>query len=92
MAYVDELEDRSEDRSKNKDMDHMVYFSALAKAVPSSSNSKEQGQTLDQVMLCLLVDVTLNNVVTIKTINLYIYNIVLCLNQLNKSIEVICYI
>uniref|UniRef100_A0A803KLY9 1,3-beta-glucan synthase n=1 Tax=Chenopodium quinoa TaxID=63459 RepID=A0A803KLY9_CHEQI len=49
VAYVDELEDRSEDRSKNKDMNHMVYFSALAKAVPSS-NSKEQGQTLDQVI------------------------------------------
>lgn len=48
MAYVDELEDRSEEGSKKK---NMIYFSALAKAaLPSSPSSKEQGQNLDQVI------------------------------------------
>ncbi|KMT14382.1 hypothetical protein BVRB_4g071620 [Beta vulgaris subsp. vulgaris] len=48
VAYVDELEERSEDGSKKT---NKIYYSALAKAaLASSTNSNEAGQNLDQVI------------------------------------------
>jgi len=47
VAYVDEVEEISKDRSRQT---KKVYYSALVKAaLPKSSDSKETGQTLDQV-------------------------------------------
>lgn len=48
VAYVDELEVRREDGSKKT---NTIYYSALVKAaLPASTNSKEHGQYLDQVI------------------------------------------
>ncbi|XP_074292590.1 callose synthase 3-like [Silene latifolia] len=50
VAYVDELEDPSKDGSR-KTNKLFSYYSVLVKAaLPKSSNSNEQGQTLDQVI------------------------------------------
>ncbi|KAK9736029.1 hypothetical protein RND81_04G245800 [Saponaria officinalis] len=48
VAYVDELEEPIKDGSRKT---NKAYYSSLVKAaLPKSSNSKEQGQTLDQVI------------------------------------------
>lgn len=45
VAYIDEIEEPSKDRSKK--VNPKVYYSTLAKA--AISNSSEPGQNLDQV-------------------------------------------
>ncbi|KAL6964802.1 Callose synthase 2 [Sarracenia purpurea var. burkii] len=48
VAYVDEVEETSKDKSKK--MVEKVYYSALVKALPKSVDSSETGQILDQVI------------------------------------------
>lgn len=48
VAYIDEVEKTSSDKSKK--MDEKVYYSALVKAVPKSVDSSEPVQNLDQVI------------------------------------------
>ncbi|KAK3036584.1 hypothetical protein RJ639_031201, partial [Escallonia herrerae] len=48
VAYVDEVEETSKDKSKK--MVEKVYYSALVKAVPKSVDSSEPVQNLDQVI------------------------------------------
>ncbi|GAA0151873.1 hypothetical protein LIER_10496 [Lithospermum erythrorhizon] len=46
VAYIDEIEDTSKDKTKKTDK--KVYYSALVKAVPKSVDSSEPEQKLDQ--------------------------------------------
>ncbi|XP_058179707.1 callose synthase 3-like [Rhododendron vialii] len=48
VAYVDEVEETSKDKSKKAV--EKVYYSALVKASPKSVDSSEEGQSLDQVI------------------------------------------
>ncbi|GFZ00643.1 glucan synthase-like 12 [Actinidia rufa] len=48
VAYVDEVEETSKDKSKK--MVEKVYYSALVKASPKSVDSSDPGQSLDQVI------------------------------------------
>ncbi|KAK2977668.1 hypothetical protein RJ640_015665 [Escallonia rubra] len=48
VAYIDEVEEPSKDRSKG--INQKVYYSALVKAAMPKSNSSEPGQNLDQVI------------------------------------------
>ncbi|KAK2998881.1 hypothetical protein RJ639_024246, partial [Escallonia herrerae] len=48
VAYIDEVEEPSKDRSKK--INQKVYYSALVKAAMPKSNSSEPGQNLDQVI------------------------------------------
>ncbi|THG19974.1 hypothetical protein TEA_029319 [Camellia sinensis var. sinensis] len=48
VAYVDEVEETSKDKTKKTV--EKVYYSALVKAVPKSVDSSEPGQSLDQVI------------------------------------------
>ncbi|KAM7472441.1 hypothetical protein LguiA_010624 [Lonicera macranthoides] len=48
IAYIDEVEKTSKDKSKK--VEEKVYYSALVKAVPKSVDSSDQGQNLDQVI------------------------------------------
>ncbi|XP_052193057.1 callose synthase 2-like [Diospyros lotus] len=48
VAYVDEVEETSKDKSKKSV--EKVYYSALVKALPKSVDSSESGQSLDQVI------------------------------------------
>lgn len=48
VAYVDEVEETSKDKSKKTV--EKVYYSALVKASPKSVDSSEEGQSLDQVI------------------------------------------
>lgn len=47
VAYIDEVEEPSKDRSKK--VNDKVYYSTLVKAALPKSNSSEPGQNLDQV-------------------------------------------
>lgn len=47
VAYIDEIEETSKDKSKRTG--DKVYYSALVKAVPRSVDSAEPDQKLDQV-------------------------------------------
>jgi len=47
VAYIDEVEEPSKDRSKK--FNQKVYYSSLVKAAMPKSNSSEPGQNLDQV-------------------------------------------
>lgn len=47
VAYIDEVEETSKDRSKNN---QKVYYSTLVKAALPKTNSSEPGQNLDQVI------------------------------------------
>lgn len=47
VAYIDEVEEPSKDRSKK--VNDKVYYSTLVKAALPKSNSSELGQNLDQV-------------------------------------------
>ncbi|GMH11510.1 hypothetical protein Nepgr_013351 [Nepenthes gracilis] len=47
VAYIDEVEESSKDRSKKI---QKVYYSILVKTLPKSSGSSEPGQNLDQVI------------------------------------------
>lgn len=47
VAYIDEIEEPSKDRSKK--VNPKVYYSTLVKAALPNSNSTEPGQNLDQV-------------------------------------------
>lgn len=50
MAYIDEVEEPSKDRSKK--INQKAYYSTLVKAaLPKSIDSSEPVQNLDQVML-----------------------------------------
>lgn len=52
VAYVDELEERIQDDLNPSKKTITTYYSALAKAaLPTSTNSKEPVQNLDQVIL-----------------------------------------
>ena len=53
VAYIDEVEQRHEDRLKKLN-GKVNYFSVLVRAVPKSSDSSEPVQNLDQVMLDLV--------------------------------------
>lgn len=53
VAYIDEVEEPSKDRSKK--VNQKVYYSALVKAAMPKSNSSEPGQNLDQVKIYLLM-------------------------------------
>ncbi|CAN4089719.1 unnamed protein product [Withania somnifera] len=48
VAYIDEIEEPSKDRSKK--VNPKVYYSTLVKAALPNSNSTEPGQNLDQVI------------------------------------------
>ncbi|KAM7497427.1 hypothetical protein LguiA_021841 [Lonicera macranthoides] len=48
VAYIDEVEEPSKDRSKK--FNQKVYYSSLVKAAMPKSNSSEPGQNLDQVI------------------------------------------
>ncbi|GAV73698.1 LOW QUALITY PROTEIN: Glucan_synthase domain-containing protein/DUF605 domain-containing protein/FKS1_dom1 domain-containing protein, partial [Cephalotus follicularis] len=48
VAYIDEVEEPNKDRTKK--INQKVYYSALVKAVPRSSDSSEPVQNLDQVI------------------------------------------
>ncbi|KAK4408227.1 Callose synthase 3 [Sesamum angolense] len=48
VAYIDEVEEPSKDRSKK--VNDKVYYSTLVKAALPKSNSSEPGQNLDQVI------------------------------------------
>ncbi|XP_042513016.1 callose synthase 3-like [Macadamia integrifolia] len=48
VAYIDEVEETSKDKSKR--INHKVYYSALVKAAPKSPNASEPVQQLDQVI------------------------------------------
>ncbi|KAL8241403.1 hypothetical protein R6Q59_014757 [Mikania micrantha] len=48
VAYIDEVEEPSKDATKK--INHKVYYSALVKAMPNSTNTSETGQNLDQVI------------------------------------------
>ncbi|KAK4780638.1 hypothetical protein SAY87_016744 [Trapa incisa] len=48
VAYIDEVEEPSKDRSKN--INTKVYYSTLVKAMPKSIDSSEPAQNLDQVI------------------------------------------
>ncbi|CAI9103237.1 OLC1v1001686C1 [Oldenlandia corymbosa var. corymbosa] len=48
VAYIDEVEETSKDKSRNQV--EKVYYSALVKAVPKSVDSSEPDQKLDQVI------------------------------------------
>ncbi|GKV12593.1 hypothetical protein SLEP1_g23715 [Rubroshorea leprosula] len=48
VAYIDEVEEPSQDKTKK--MNDKVYYSALVKAVPKSSEVSEPTQNLDQVI------------------------------------------
>ncbi|GLT82345.1 hypothetical protein SLE2022_007310 [Rubroshorea leprosula] len=48
VAYIDEVEEPSQD--KNKKINDKVYYSALVKAVPKSSDVLDPTQNLDQVI------------------------------------------
>ncbi|KAL3646404.1 Callose synthase 3 [Castilleja foliolosa] len=48
VAYIDEVEEPSKDRSKK--INDKVYYSTLVKAALPKSNSSEPGQNLDQVI------------------------------------------
>ncbi|PSS26439.1 Callose synthase [Actinidia chinensis var. chinensis] len=48
VAYVDEVEETSKDKSEK--MVKKVYYSALVKAAPKSVDSSDPGQSLDQVI------------------------------------------
>jgi len=53
VAYVDEVEEPSKDRSRQI---QKVYYSALVKAaLPKSSSSNEPGQNLDQVLFLFIL-------------------------------------
>lgn len=56
MAYIDEVEEPSKDKSK-KTVDK-VYYSALVK-VPKSVDSTESDQKLDQVLIAISRDTCL---------------------------------
>lgn len=47
VAYIDEIEEPSKDRSKK--VNPKAYYSTLVKAALPNSNSTEPGQNLDQV-------------------------------------------
>lgn len=47
VAYIDEVEETSKDRSKNN---QKVYYSTLVKAALPKTNSSDPGQNLDQVI------------------------------------------
>ncbi|KAK1356565.1 callose synthase 3-like [Heracleum sosnowskyi] len=48
VAYIDEVEETSKDKSKK--MVEKVYYSALVKAVPKSLDTSDPSQNLDQVI------------------------------------------
>nr|GMD71523.1 callose synthase 3 [Ipomoea batatas] len=48
VAYIDEVEEPTKDRSKK--VNQKVYYSTLVKAALSKSNSSELGQNLDQII------------------------------------------
>ncbi|KAK1420284.1 hypothetical protein QVD17_21754 [Tagetes erecta] len=49
VAYIDEVEEPSDDKSENV-IDNFSYYSVLVKAVPKSADASPQDQNLDQVI------------------------------------------
>lgn len=63
MAYIDEVEEPSKDRTKR--INQKIYYSTLVKAaLPKSIDSPEPVQSLDQVKLSSPFKVKMGHIVT----------------------------